>query len=646
LRQGGALTAAVAILAAGACALAVPSARAATCPVAPDPGALPDAAALKEMNAFEASLGVRPTGSTAHARFVDWIRDQLRTIPGVQLSETSYTINRWTSSSAALRITTGGVTTTLPIADAIPYTKPTGPDGVTAPLAIVPPEESITADNAAGKIVVREAPAGSVPNGAFLLPAVVWEPPYDPGNTIDPTANFYGDFINYGPRIYDLRNAAAAGAKGVLFVKELPRRQIVDHYEPYEGEEFQVPGLFLGSDEGKLITDAIEAGEHPTAQLMNRADVRPVETPTIEATIPGQSAQRIVIDSHTDGVNAAEDNGPVAMIALARYLAALPAECRPRTIEFTFATAHFYQRLRDPAIRNGGAWQTAEQLDRDYDAGTVSSVLVLEHLGAIDYEQFPRNDGGPGVELRPTGLRAIQFVAISPSPSLVGAVDQVVRSYDLQRSILLQGSDLPGATIPMHCSFGGEGTPFNHHLLPTIGVISAPQSLYDPPFGLEGIDFDVMRSELLAYTELVNRLGTMSQAEVDGSVPAERAQRAGGAPVCPQEITPPPEGASPPPLTGSSDEGSSGGCTDLRKFTFRIHQPRRGRVTTVLVYVNGKLAKRVHRHRVTRVSLKPRRRGTFAVKIVAITNTGSRTVSVRRYRGCKKGRPHTHVQHR
>ena len=36
-----------------------------SCPVAPDPAALPDAAQLKEMNAFLAPLGVRPTGSRA-----------------------------------------------------------------------------------------------------------------------------------------------------------------------------------------------------------------------------------------------------------------------------------------------------------------------------------------------------------------------------------------------------------------------------------------------------------------------------------------------------------------------------------------------------------------------------------------------------
>jgi hypothetical protein len=267
--------------------------------------------------------------------------------------------------------------------------------------------------------------------------------------------------------------------------------------------------------------------------LIIRARVKRVVTRSIQATIAGQSAERIVIDSHTDGTNAVEDNGPIAMLAMARYLAALPMECRPRIIQLAFSTAHFYQRVADPAVRDGGAEQLAQRLDRDYDAGTVAAVLVLAHLGAIDYEQVARPDG-IGVRLEPNGLRSIQFIGVTPSPALVAAVTDVVQAHDLQRTILLQGSDLPGDTVPKHCSFGGEGTPYARHLLPTVGVIAAPQSLYDPAFGLDGIDFDVMHDELLAFTELVHRLGTMDLDAIAGEIPMERAQRAAGAPGCPQ----------------------------------------------------------------------------------------------------------------
>jgi hypothetical protein len=35
---------------------------------------------------------------------------------------------------------------------------------------------------------------------------------------------------------------------------------------------------------------------------------------------------------------------------------------------------------------------------------------------------------------------------------------------------------------------------------------------------------------------------------------------------------------------------------------------------------------------------------TFTVKIVATSNEGQKTISVRRYRGCKKSKPRTRVR--
>lgn len=510
-------------------------ARQQRCPTAARPSTLPSAAALKRMNAFVGALGARPTGSPAQARYIDWIRRQLRAIRGVRVRELDYGINRWTVSSARLRVWIDGRLSTVPIAGAIPYSKPTGANGVTAPLVAIPDDQAISAANARGRIVVREADAGSVPQSVFLLPLIMWRS-YDPQHTIDPKANFYGDFIAYNDRVTDLRNAATAGAAGILFVKNLPRAQILGHYEPYEGTEWGVPGAFLGADQGKPITDALAAGRRTSAQIVVSAHFKRVTTPTVVATIAGLSRQRVVIDSHTDGTNAVEDNGPIAMVAIARYLAARPLACRPRTVELAFVTAHFYQRVGpNPAIRDGGAEQLAQQLDRDYAKGTVSSVLSLEHVGALDYEAVPRPSGAPGDVLRPNGLRAIQFIGVTPSPSLVAAVDNVVRAYHMQRTFLLKGSDAPGTTVPSHCSFGGEGTPYERHLLPTIGVISAPQTLYDPAFGIAGIDFNVMRSEILGYTDLVNRLGALNQQAVAGQVSAERALRAHGARGCPPE---------------------------------------------------------------------------------------------------------------
>jgi hypothetical protein len=504
-----------------------------SCPVEPDASKLPSAAKLRKWNRV-IDHGVRPTGSHAQLRYIRWIERKLRGVEGVELSRIDHTISRFTPRSTAIELRAGGRKQRIKVAAPVPYAKPTGRRGARAPLAFVPDDQPITAENARGRIVLRHAPAGAIQQALFFLPVVSWGF-YDPENTIDPAENFYGDFINYNARVADLRAAGEAGAKGVIFYKDLPHRQLKDHYEPYEGERWPVPAAFVGADQGKRLADAIAAGAGARARVTLRARYKRVRTRTVIATIEGQSPERIVVDSHTDGTNAAEDNGPVAMVGMARYFAGLPAECRPRTIEFAFVTGHFYQRIADPAKRHGGAGVVAEQLDAAYDEGTVSSVLVLEHMGALSYSAEPRAGDRPGGVLRPNGLREIQFVAITNSQPLVRAVDDVVRKYDMQRTLMLQGADAPGSTVPSHCSFGGEGTPYNQHLLPTVAAIAAPQTLYNPVFGLEGIDFEVMRDEMLGYTELMHRLGTMSQQEVAGAVLLDRERRELGGEPCPPE---------------------------------------------------------------------------------------------------------------
>ncbi|HET8930439.1 MAG TPA: hypothetical protein VFN21_07275, partial [Acidimicrobiales bacterium] len=172
------------------------------------------------------------------------------------------------------------------------------------------------------------------------------------------------------------------------------------------------------------------------------------------------------------------------------------------------------------------------KLDREYESGSVGAVVVLEHLGAREYGPVPRRDG-PGDRLAPTGRPTLQQIFVTPSKPLVTTVESVVSQHDLERTIIMKGADVPGETAPEFCNFGGEGTPFNQRLLPTVGIISAPQTLYDPAFGMEGVDIGLMRRQMVAFTDLVTRMGRLDHTDLAGSVPADRARRAAGAPECP-----------------------------------------------------------------------------------------------------------------
>src|SRR4051794_41786064 len=87
------------------------------------------------MNSITAH-GARPTGSAAQARYVKWIRDRLKSIAGVQLSQLDYRISRFTPSSTTLTLRIGKRVRRLAVAGPVPYAKPTRKRGVAGAVAV------------------------------------------------------------------------------------------------------------------------------------------------------------------------------------------------------------------------------------------------------------------------------------------------------------------------------------------------------------------------------------------------------------------------------------------------------------------------------------------------------------------------------
>jgi hypothetical protein len=85
-------------------------------------------------------------------------------------------------------------------------------------------------------------------------------------------------------------------------------------------------------------------------------------------------------------------------------------------------------------------------------------------------------------------------------------------------------------------------------------------------------------------------------------------------------------------------------CVSRRKFRIRIRQPGGIKIQTALVFVNGKRVKTVSRRVFKRkrttasVNLRGLPQGTFKVKIVVLTTTGSTLRGARKYHTCTKKR--------
>lgn len=97
-------------------------------------------------------------------------------------------------------------------------------------------------------------------------------------------------------------------------------------------------------------------------------------------------------------------------------------------------------------------------------------------------------------------------------------------------------------------------------------------------------------------------------------------------------------------LVGGSATGPlppSRRCVDRRKFSFTLHHARGARVVKVQVFVNGRPKLTRRGRAIRRVTLRRLPRKRFTVTIVSTQSTGSKLISRRTYRGCRKGRPHT-----
>jgi hypothetical protein len=108
-------------------------------------------------------------------------------------------------------------------------------------------------------------------------------------------------------------------------------------------------------------------------------------------------------------------------------------------------------------------------------------------------------------------------------------------------------------------------------------------------------------------------------------------------------------GPPPPPVEGPAGNPlglpSNKKCIDTRKWKFKLHHPSDDLIKDVQVFINGK--KKVHKTgaAIEKLTLKKLPKKKFKVRIVATRASGVQSISVRKYKGCKKGKSKTHGRH-
>jgi hypothetical protein len=168
---------------------------------------------------------------------------------------------------------------------------------------------------------------------------------------------------------------AALGVAGVVLILDSSYEALKGQYLPFEWQNEDVPALYVDRDTGARLR--AQAGTRPKARLTLTATRKTVPTPSVTAILPGASKETLIFNTHTDGQGFVEENGPVAFVQLARYLAALPAAKRlKRTLVFAAWPGHMSNDL--PQAQG---WIDAHKdlVDR------AAAALTVEHLGCTEW---------------------------------------------------------------------------------------------------------------------------------------------------------------------------------------------------------------------------------------------------------------------
>ena len=360
-----------------------------------DAATFASAAELRNLVAKLVSFGLRSPGSTAHNHAIAFLESQLRAIPGLKIRSDYYTIDRWQPlvqasggrpgrdlvRSGGLQVDRAGAVETVPVIGAVPFSLPTSTTGHRGQLVYVAPGQTITPGTANGKIVLIDVAPAPVAYAQLGLIAY-YRSPGSPttGNYDRPYAR------DLSTPLFD---AGVAQAAGVVFLWDAPTDQLKGYWDPHAGTRYRVPAVFVGSDHASRLKQLAAAGA--TANVVVRAKWDTAPTRNLLATLPGKTRERIILNSHTDGLDWVQENGSAGVIALARYLARVPRSHRHREIEFALTSSHL-------GYRYDGTYRLAAQLNEEYPKGTVAFVVSMEHMGTR--EILP---SGPSNRLHFTG---------------------------------------------------------------------------------------------------------------------------------------------------------------------------------------------------------------------------------------------------
>ncbi|HVT34590.1 MAG TPA: hypothetical protein VHE37_03330 [Nevskiaceae bacterium] len=504
-----------------AVALNLPGCARSVAPAADAKSAMASADELRAMVQNMVDMGPRLTGSSAHNRFIDWLEAQMQAL-GMQVIRDPYSFTRWQAREWSLAVLEADGNIPIGTAGYFPYSGSTGGAGIEGELVSIDlPIEDITANITQPADLVQfvstlsqallpslQAALGAVQggvSGAIVLvnglvpPALtgIFAPFLSYAKSSDLATLLTSDYkrtwlggLLFANLLDPIRQAGAAGA---IFNIDASPECARGQYLPFSSPLNTLPALLVDRVVGADLR--ARAAARPTVRLILVADTFPdTRSDSLVGILPGASDENMILNTHTDGQNAFEENGGIACIAIARHYAAIPQAQRPRALVFSLVTGHMGPDLP----------QTQGFVDRFPDLiAKAACGITIEHFGATNWE-----DDAAGYHA--TG-----------SPEFGGAFHSVTPVGDIAAQAY-QASPLSGIALlrPIGNTYFGVGAPLHQAGVPSIGYLTGPNYLVTISANgeMDKLDPQRMQQETAWIIDTLHRLETVPAATLKQGV--------------------------------------------------------------------------------------------------------------------------------
>ena len=433
------------------------------------------------------SFGPRLTGNIAHNEFVKWLKDELSGM-NIPVYSDSFYFRRWEEKKSSLEIYDSDETIQIPVSSAYPYSGETTEAGITEELVYVRSLKDTY--KASGKIAVFE-----VANINFLPSEIAFDKRTSFPSDVVLEKKYEGPVITSFVRCFYGFVARLNKAKAVVLIwKGLHNDMVEGQYLSFITGFQKIPMLWVNETNGSKVIEA--AQKHKTAKLVLESETDDhALTESFYCIIEGKNKkENVIVNTHTDGTNCIEENGPIALLELIRNMKDMKPE---RTHIFVFTTGHFrlphFEDIRTGSFQSASRWLSMhrELWDGKGEHFKCVANLTIEHLGCLEWRDIDgkyKYTGKPEVELVYTGNKIMDKLYID-----------TVRDRNTVRTMTLRGHNA------LHF---GEGQNFFTMGIPEISLVPAPYYLcvVSDNHEMEKFDIALMKEQTETFAKLIDKI--------------------------------------------------------------------------------------------------------------------------------------------